>query len=155
MKIEETFVVAAPRKLVWRFITDPNEIGPCIPGCQDIEVTGPNTYVAALQVKVGPIKTTFNLEVEVTEETPPTQVLSTTKGEEGSRASQVSSQNILRLAEIEGGGTEIYYSSDVTIAGRLGKYGHGVMKKIAQKLGNQFAETFRERVEAAREEGQA
>ena len=128
-------------------------MGPCIPGCQDIEVTGPNTYVAQVRVKVGPIKTTFNLEVEVTEEVPPERVLSRTRGEEGSRASQVSSENVLRLDDAEGGGTEVFYSSEVTIAGRLGKYGHGIMKKIAKKLGDKFAAAFTERVEAAGEGG--
>jgi carbon monoxide dehydrogenase subunit G len=151
MKIEETFTIAAPRERVWRFITDPQEMGPCIPGCQDIEVTGPTTYVAQVQVKVGPIKTTFNLQVEVTEEVPPDHVLSRTRGEEGSRASQVSAENVLRLSDAEGGGTDVYYCSDVTIAGRLGKYGHGIMKKIAKKLGDKFATDFRERVEAAEE----
>ncbi len=151
MKIEETFTIAAPRDRVWRFITDPEEMGPCIPGCQDIEITGPNTYVAQVKVKVGPIKTVFNLEVEVTEEVPPNHVLSKTRGEEGSRASQVSSDNVLRLGDAKDGGTEVYYCSEVTIAGRLGKYGHGIMKKIAKKLGDKFANDFRERVEAAGE----
>jgi uncharacterized protein len=149
MKIEETFVVAAPRALVWRFITDPNEMGPCIPGCQNIEIAGPTTYIAEVRIKIGPIKTTFNLEVEVTEEVAPVHVLSRTSGEEGSRASMVSAENVLRLADAEGGGTEVFYSSEVVIAGRLGKYGHGIMKKIARKLGDRFADAFRERVEAA------
>ncbi len=147
MKIEDSFTVAAPRQKVWRFITNPDEMGPCIPGCETIEVTGPDTYTAGVKVKVGPIKVRFNLEVEVTEEVAPDVVISVTRGEEGSRASVVSSQNTLRLSDANGGGTEIYYCSEVAISGRLGKYGHGVMKKIAKKLGDKFAGAFRERVE--------
>lgn len=147
MKIEGTFDVAAPREKVWRFITDPDEMGPCIPGCESIEVTGPDTYTAFVKLKVGPIKVRFNLEVEVTEEVAPELVKSVTRGEEGSRASIVSSQNTLRLSDADDGGTQIYYGSEVAISGRLGKYGHGVMKKIAAKLGDKFADAFRARVE--------
>ncbi len=148
MKIEETFTVAAPRDKVWRFITDPEVMGLCIPGCESIEVTGPTTYNAGVRVKVGPIKARFKLEVEVIEEVEPDRVISRTRGEEGSRASIVSAENVLRLSDADSGGTEIYYSSDIAIVGRLGKYGHGVMKKIVKKLCGKFADDFRERVES-------
>ncbi len=148
MKIEGAFTVVAPRTIVWVYITDPEVMGLCIPGCESIEVTGPNTYLANVQVKLGPIKTKFNLEVEVIEEVEPDFVISRTRGEEGSRASMVSADNVLRLSDADSGGTEIYYSSEVSIVGRLGKYGHGVMKKVAKKLCDKFAEDFRERVES-------
>ena len=147
MKIEEAFIVAASRANVWRCITDPELMGPCIPGCESIKVTGPTTYTADIQVKVGPIKAKFNLDVEVIEQVEPDYIISRTRGQEGSRASMVSAESMLRLSDADSGGTEVYYSSEVAITGRLGKYGHGMMKKIAKKLGNKFAEDFRERVE--------
>jgi carbon monoxide dehydrogenase subunit G len=122
-------------------------MGLCIPGCKSIKVTGPTTYTADIQVKVGPIKASFNLDVEVIEEVEPDHIISRTRGQEGSRASMVSAESTLRLSDAESGGTEVYYSSEVAITGRLGKYGHGMMKKIAKKLGNKFADDFRERVE--------
>ncbi len=147
MKIEEAFIIAAPRANVWRCITDPELMGPCIPGCESIKVTGPTTYIADIQVKVGPIKAKFSLDVEVIEQVEPDYIISRTRGQEGSRASMVSAESMLRLSDAESGGTEVYYSSEVAITGRLGKYGHGMMKKIAKKLGNKFADDFRERVE--------
>ncbi len=153
MEIKGTFTVAAPRSKVWRFITDPEVMGPCIPGCESIEVTGPNTYLAKVQVKLGPIKTRFNLEVELIEEVEPDRVISRTRGEEGSRASIVSAENVLRLSNADSGGTEIYYRSEVAITGRLGKYGHGVMKKVAKKLSDKFADDFRAQVESGEAQG--
>jgi len=147
VKIEEAFIIAAPRANVWRCITDPELMGPCIPGCESIKVTGPTTYIADIQVKVGPIKAKFSLDVEVIEQVEPDYIISRTRGQEGSRASMVSAESMLRLSDAESGGTEVYYSSEVAITGRLGKYGHGMMKKIAKKLGNKFADDFRERVE--------
>ena len=148
MRIEDSFVVAAPPDRVWRFITDPNEVGPCIPGCAAIEVTGPRSYAASIKVQVGPIGATFRVVVEVTAEEPPHRVLSVTRGEEGSRASMLSAESELRLEALEDSRTVVHYSSEVSVVGRLGKFGLGIMKKKAGSLGQQFAESFRTRVEA-------
>lgn len=147
MKIEGTFNVAAARPEVWRNITDPAVMGICIPGCNSIEVTGESSYQAKIEVKVGPIKAKFGVDVEVTEEVEPDRIVSTTRGEEGGRASVISANNFLKLSDGEFGGTDVYYSSDVTISGRLGKYGHGIMKKVAKNLSDKFADEFREQVE--------
>ena len=147
MVIEETFVVAAPREQVWRFITDPKLMGPCIPGCQGVQVLGPTTYQANVQIKVGPIKASFNLEVEVTEEVYPEKVISVTRGEEGSRASLVTSHNFLHLKQLDDQTTELSYGADVNISGRLGKYGQGVMKKIAKRIAGKFEVNLREQIE--------
>lgn len=134
---------------MWRYITDPAIMGGCIPGCNSIVVTGENSYQAKIEVKVGPIKAKFGVDVEVTEEVEPDQIVSTTRGEEGGRASVISANNFLKLSDSAGGGTDVYYSSDVTISGRLGKYGHGIMKKVAKKLSDKFVDKFRDQVESS------
>ena len=146
MQVADSFTVDAPLELVWSMITDPEVVGPCLPGCQGIEVTGPTTYKADIRVAVGPIKTIFSVTVEKTEERPPRFAASTTKGEEGGRASTLNATSTLTLSEVEGG-TEIAYASDVSVFGRLGKFGLGVMKKKARDLGHAFAENFREKAE--------
>ena len=147
MKIEETFSVAAPIDRVWQFITDPEQVAPCVPGCQSYEVLGPKEYKASVKVAVGPIKTTFNVTVELTTQDAPTFLASTTRGEEGSRASTVTAQNELRLVSTGDQSTEVSYLSEISVVGRLGKFGLGMMKKKAQQLGGEFGEQFRTRVE--------
>ncbi len=135
---------------MWRVITDPEQVGPCIPGCQEIEVTGPTTYRATVKMAIGPIKTTFNVDVELTEERPPNYAATVSRGEEGGKASTLTAKSELRLAAVDGGETEVTYSSDISLAGRLGKYGLGIMKKKAKTYGEEFAVAFRERAEAAK-----
>ena len=149
MKIEQTFRVSATIERVWRMITDPEQVGPCVPGCQSIEVTGPTTYKTSVKVALGPIKTTFHVDVEVTEERPPIYAASITRGEEGGRASKLTAKSELRLVAIDPGETEVSYRSDIAIAGRLGRYGLGIMRKKAKTYGEQFAVAFRERAEAS------
>ena len=149
MKIEETFTVAAPIDRVWQFITDPEQVAPCVPGCQSYEVLGPKEYKASIKVAVGPIKTTFNVTVELTTEEVPTFLASTTRGDEGSKASTLTARNELRLVSTGDQTTEVTYLSEISLVGRLGKFGLGMMKKKAKQLGGEFAEQFRTRVEGA------
>ena len=70
MRIEDRFVVAAPRERVWVAIKDPAIVAPCIPGCQGVEVVSPVLYKAKIRLQVGPIKAEFNVDVEIVSETP-------------------------------------------------------------------------------------
>ena len=147
MRVEGSFAVAAQRAEVWRTLTDPALMASCIPGCGEIEQLSPTSYRAVVVVAVGPIKANFNLIVEVTREEPPVRVVSVTRGEEGSRASMVKADNVLELAEAADGTTLVSYASEVSVTGRLGKFGLGVMKKKAETLGQQFAQSFRAKIE--------
>ncbi len=146
MKIEDEFTVAAPIERTWAAIKDPQVVGPCLPGCEEIEELSPTTYRARVGVKVGPISARFVVEVEVVEETPPTRIVSVTRGEEGGKASNVRADNVVTLTPTPDGATAVRYESEVTVTGRLAKFGFGVMKKKAQSLGAEFAKALSERL---------
>lgn len=147
MHIEKTFAVAASVDRVWAFITSPDQVGPCMPGCQYVEVAGAGTYRAVINVKVGPIKSTFNFNIETIEEQPPEFAVFSVKGEEGGSSSRVTAENSLTLKAIDKGNTEVTYASNVVVVGRLGKFAGGVMQKMAEHMSEQFITAFRERVE--------
>lgn len=147
MKVEKLFRINAPREEVWKFITAPEKVAPCIPGCKSVEVTGPATYKATLVIEVGPIKTEFNVDVEATEERPPEYSAYITRGEEGGRASRIRAESSLVLRAVNDGETEVLYTSDINIVGRLGKFGLGIMKKKADALGDEFVAALRAGIE--------
>jgi uncharacterized protein len=147
MRIEDRFVVAAPRERVWLAIKDPSIVAPCIPGCQGVEVVSPTLYKASIRVQLGPIKAEFNVDVEILSETAPEEVRSRTRGEEGGRASSLSAENTLRLTALSDNETEVFYASEAAVVGRLGKFGLGVMKKKAESFGRDFAAAFKRRIE--------
>ena len=147
MKIEKTFTVSAPQEQVWSFITDPQKVAPCIPGCEGAEEKERGKYAAAIDVKVGPIRTTFHVEIEQTEERPPDFATYLTKGEEGSRASRISATSTLALKTMSANSTEVTYASDINIVGRLGKFGSGMMQKIADNLGEEFVANLKSKLE--------
>ena len=149
MRIEDAFTVPVPIDRVWRALNDPNVVGPCIPGCRDIVALGPDSYRAAVRVEVGPIKTEFLVQVTVRAHEPPRFVATTTRGEEGTRASTLSAESEVRLEEVEGG-TRIGYVSEVALVGRLGRFGLGILRKKGEALGRAFAANFSARVTEGR-----
>ena len=126
---------------------NPDQVAPCIPGCGDVEILGKNKYRANVKLAVGPIKTNFNMTVEITEQQAPNFAATLTRGEEGGKASMVTANSELRLKPVNGEQTEVNYKSEVSIVGRLGKFGLGIMKKKAKAIGEEFAENFRARLE--------
>jgi carbon monoxide dehydrogenase subunit G len=149
MKIEENFTVPAPIETVWSIITDPQRVAPCIPGCHGVEAISPTRYKSSIRVGIGPINATFVVVVELTEQRPPGFLAAVTRGEEGGRLSSLTAQSELRLSPADGGGTKVAYSSEVSIVGRLGKFGLGIMKKKAKSLGDEFAAALRKTIEDA------
>ena len=147
MKIEKPFSVDAPAETVWQFITSPEKVAPCIPGCEGAEQTGDNTYKAAIKVKVGPIKTRFAVEIETLEERPPEFAAYETKGEEGTKSSRLKAKSTLSLTQLNDTTTEVTYTSEINLLGRLGKFGSGMMQKVADSIGNEFVAGLKEQVE--------
>lgn len=142
MLIEKTFEVDAPQQVVWAFITVPEKVAECVPGCQDVEQLGDNKYKAAIKVQVGPIKTTFNVNVTATELQPPNFSLYETTGSENGQASKIKATTELHLKPLSEAQTQVIYRSEVTILGRLGKFGEGIMRKKADAIGEEFVEAL-------------
>jgi uncharacterized protein len=148
MKIEKTFVIKASQDTVWNFITSPEQVAPCIPGCEGAEKTSDSTYKASIKVKVGPIKTHFVVAIETTEERPPEFASYMTTGEEGTKSSRLKASSTLSLTAQEDNSTEVTYTSEINLLGRLGKFGSGMMQKVADSIGNEFVANMKEQVEA-------
>ena len=149
MKVEKTFTVQAPPQVVWDFAKDPERMAPCIPGCTGISAVDDTRYKARVAVKVGPISAKFNLELEIVDETPPVEIISKTRGEEGTRASMLTADNVVRLSPNGDGSTEVYCSSESSITGRLGKYGAGMMMKKADAIWEKLAQNVCEAIEGS------
>jgi len=148
LKIENNFEVAAPRQRVWEFIRSAKDVGACIPGCEHVEVVGDGKFKARVRVRMGPIKALFNFDVERLEEREPEYSHYATRGEEGGRASRLHAKSKLSLQALDSRRTKVAYASDISIAGRLGRFGVGMMRKKAADIGAQFEQAVRKRLNA-------
>lgn len=149
VKIDGSFIINAPIDRVWTFITTPELVAPCVPGCEGYEEIGPDQYSARVKVALGPIKTRFSMLVDVVEQRAPLFWSAKVRGDEGGKASSLTADSQLELVDLGDGRTEVSYRSEVSIFGRLGKFGLGMMKKQAEKISAEFAVAFGTIVENA------
>ena len=147
MRIDKSFEINAPQEEVWRFVSTPEMVGMCFPGCQSVTALGEDKYKATIKVQFGPIKTVFNVDFEATEARPAEFLSYTSRGEEGNRASRLKADSTLTLSTLDGGWTRVVYTSDVSIVGRLGKFGLGMMNKKADSMGDEFVQVLRTKIE--------
>ncbi len=148
MVIEETFTVRAPIEKVWDFLMDPDASGPCVPGCERIEVLDDKTYRVRVKTKISFISFTFNLKVEITAMNPPFHLESVSAGEDSKMTSNIRVKSSLDLESVSEMETGISYRSDVSLFGKLGTMGLSVVKGKAKQLGKEFAGAVKSRLES-------
>lgn len=137
MLIEGSFPVnAAPQALLTRLF-DPALIAACLPGCEAVERIDDDRYRTVVVVGLAGVRARFDLQVQIIERNE--QGISTvTRGEEGGNASTLHAESTIMLSPAAAG-TLLQYRSEVNVAGRLGRFALGMMKKKAQAMGDEFA----------------
>jgi uncharacterized protein len=138
MNIEETFTLDAPVPQVYAFLSDVHRVAACVPGVGDVTQREDGAYEATLQIQMGPIKAAFAGEVTLTTTENPYRIEAHGRGRDkrsGSRA------EVLFGGELEPEGdaaTRVATSADITIRGRLGQFGTGVIRATATEVIRDF-----------------
>lgn len=136
MKIEGTHELRARRERVWQALVDPAVLQRCIPGCEQLEKTGENTYAATLRAGVGSIKGVFKGNVRLEEMRAPAhyRILVDGKGQPGF----LKGAGDLDLEERDGAVTVIKYAGDVQVGGTIASVGQRMIQGAAKMMATQF-----------------
>ena len=136
--------IPAPRSVVWEALHDPAVLKECIKGCQRLEKKNDHEMVATVQAKVGPVKATFDADVEIVNENAP--VSYTLQGEgKGGVAGFAKGKADVTLAE-DGEDTILTYAVDAKVGGKLAQLGSRLVDTTAKKYASDFFEIFCEKV---------
>jgi uncharacterized protein len=135
MKVDGTHDVHASRERVFRAMTDPAVLQRCIPGCEQLELTGENTYATTLRAGVGSIKGVFKGTVRLEDVRPPEHYRMVVEGK--GQPGFVKGSGDLDLAESDGV-TTISYTGDVTAGGTLASVGQRMLQGSVKMMATQF-----------------
>jgi len=147
MKMTGEYAIPASRENVWEALNDPEVLKACIPGCEALERTGENAFEATVTVKIGPVKSKFKGQVELTNLNPPQSYELTGAGSGGAAGGARGSAKV-HLASTEAG-TTLTYEADAQVNGKLAQLGQRMIDPVAKKLANQFFSAFSERLGGA------
>ena len=147
MQLKGDVIIRAPRKRVWDFMTDPEQIGQCAPGVEKIEMIEPlKKYRGTVSIGFGSVKARFSGDVDILElEEPNRAKLKAHGSATGSVADAVSEMS---LSDGPDGSTVVHWTADVNVAGQLASLAARLMVPVSQKLSNQFYEEVRKRIES-------
>lgn len=147
MRLKGEVTIRAPRKKVWDFMTDPEQIGQCAPGVEKIEVIEPlKRYRGVVSVGFGAVKARFSGEVEVLELDEPNNAKLKAHGSAtGSVADAISE---VRFSDGPDGSTLVHWTADVTVAGQLASLASRLMVPVSEKLASVFYDQVRKKIES-------
>ena len=147
MLLKGEVIIHAPRKKVWDFLTDPNQIGPCAPGVEKIETIEPDKkYRGVMSVGLGSVKAKFNGDVEIIELNEPDYAKLKAHGVATGSAADVMSE--MTLSNGPDGATNVNWSADVQVSGQLASLASRLMVPVSQKLAGIFYDEVRKRIES-------
>ena len=147
MLLKGDVAIRAPRKKVWDFLTDPNQIGQCVPGVEKIETIEPlKLYRGTVSVGLGSVKARFNGEVEIVELDEPNHARLKAHGTAtGSAADAISEMS---LSDGTDNSTMVHWTADINVSGQLASLASRLMVPVSQKLAGVFYDEVRKRIEA-------
>ncbi|HKP46206.1 MAG TPA: carbon monoxide dehydrogenase subunit G [Pyrinomonadaceae bacterium] len=135
MKLEGTHSINAPRDRVYESLVDPEVLQRCIPGCEELERTAPDTYAMTIRAGVGPIKGLFKGNVRLEDLREPEHYRLVVDGK-GTTGFLKGAGDFDLVAD--GEATQIQYAGDVQVGGMIASVGQRMVLSAARMMASQF-----------------
>jgi carbon monoxide dehydrogenase subunit G len=139
MEFTNSFTVAAPIDVVYRYLQQVEEVAPCVPGAQITDRTDDHHFQGSVKVKLGAVQMTFRGDLELTSDGSSKTIVLTGKGRELRGGSGASGTVTAQLSGSDDGGTRVELLSRVDVSGRLAQFGRSIIPDVAGRLIHEFA----------------
>lgn len=147
LKIEERFTIDAPAEEVWRFLIDPERVVVCLPGAQLDSTDDDGAYHGAVKVRVGAVTVQYKGSMTFEELDHERRfVRMVGKGKEKGGAGSVMMTMESTVRELDGGGAEVTFESTVQLAGRIVRFGRGMIEVVSKEIFKQFTACLTEKL---------
>ena len=145
MEISATYAFDAPRQQVWDLLIDPAVIAGCLPGCETLEPTGPDTYRAALTIGVAAITSRYSGVVRIADKQEPARYTLVVEGK--GKPGFVAGSASVTLAEVDGGRrTSVAVAGSANVGGTIARVGQRLLGGVSKMMMDRFFACLRERV---------
>lgn len=137
MKVSGSHMVRASRQEVWDALQDPQVLVRTIPGCHELREAGEDRYEARVHAGIASIKGTYDGQVVLTEQHPPSSYTLRATGSGGPGTIEATAR--VSLVETDGG-TEVSYDADAVVGGAIAGVGQRVVAGVARRNAASFFE---------------
>lgn len=147
MKLQGTATLHADREIVFAALTDPGVLARCIPGCESLDLTGPDSYKMTVSAGVGAIRGRYDGQVRLTDLIRPDGYVMNASGAGG--AGTVEATCRVDLVS-DGNQTELTYSAEATVGGPVAGVGQRMISAVAKRMAGQFFSAVDDELTGAR-----
>jgi len=142
--------ILAPKEKVWNFIWDVDRFIACVPGCKEAKtIEEGKRYSATMVEKVGPFRVEFPTTIDILERQELTSIKAQASGADNKIGSRMKIELDVNLREQDSNKTVLGFIARVDILGKLAALGHGIIKRKADQVLNEFAQAVKEKLEGA------
>jgi carbon monoxide dehydrogenase subunit G len=148
--VRGTYLIKASPDAIWRHIFDPTCLASIIPGCQQLEQTGPDEYRGVIRVGVPAVGGTYRTIVRILDQRAPDYCCF--EGEVDGPTGSVGGTVSFALKEVASNSTELQYEARAMISGGLATLSSRLFEGVAQTLLKQGLARFDGQLRADLEE---
>jgi len=147
MELQGERVIPAPLEATWAALNDPETLKACIAGCESLERSGDDAYVAVVAMKVGPVSARFKGNLKMSNIDPPHGYTIAFDGQGGVAGFGKGSADVKLSAE-GAAATRLAYSARATVGGKIAQIGSRLIDATAAKITDDFFKAFAANLEA-------
>jgi uncharacterized protein len=136
MKLSGEQILSAPLERVWELFNDPQRLSRLIPGCEKLDVLGPDEYGGTLNVGIAAVKGVYTGKVKFEEKRAPEHYRMAVDGK--GKQGFMRGSGTVDLAAKDRGATIVNYAGDVQLGGPLVQVGQRVIDSAAKMMIGQF-----------------
>lgn len=141
MDMNGSQILPSAQHNVWQHLVTPGILQQCIPGCTDLHGDLENGFTAIIIQKIGPVKATFKGSLSVSNIVHGHSYTLTGKAA-GAAAGFVSGKANIHLRAIDSDTTEMTYSVNAKLGGKLAQLGARLIDGFAHKTAQEFFSRF-------------
>ena len=147
MELNGERLIPAPVATTWAALNDPDVLKACIAGCESLERSGDDAFVAVVALKVGPVSARFRGNLKMTNVQPPNGYTINFDGQGGVAGFGKGSADVALTAE--GAATKLAYHARATVGGKMAQIGSRLIDATAAKITEDFFKAFEAHVQAS------
>lgn len=149
VELERTFPMPGSPEVAWAFLQNIEAVAACMPGAKITECLADGRFKGTVSVKVGPASMSFRGEVEIRDIDAAQKSLRLIgKGTDSTGTSGASMDLAARIAQGDGGLSNLVGRSNVSMSGKAAAFGGRMMTSVADQILKQFAANFAAQVSA-------
>ena len=140
MEMQGSRDLAITQQQAWDALNDPEVLKQCIPGCDKVEASGPDTFSIGMALKIGPVSAKFTGKITLSDINPPNSYTISFEGQGGPAGFGKGNAKVLLTPH--GRGNTLSYEVKASVGGKVAQMGQRLIDGVAKSMAEDFFKRF-------------